>query len=94
MEHAARPIFVGVLESKKPRRSFADYRQYVQRHWQELTPRYGGQYVVVANDRIIACGKTQLAAYQKATPHLTSRCEAGIFYIPLPEETVTALGAA
>ena len=67
---------------------------YLQKHLHELAPRYGGQYVVVANDRIIACGKTQLAAYQKASPRLTSRCEAGVYYIPLPDESLAASGAA
>ena len=67
--------------------------QYLQRHLAELTPRYGGQYVVVADDRVIASGKTQLAAYQKASPRLTNACEPGIFYIPLPEESSSVLSA-
>ncbi|MBI4598140.1 MAG: shikimate kinase [Candidatus Omnitrophica bacterium] len=66
---------------------------YLQHHLAELTPRYGGQYVVVVDDRIIASGKTQLAAYQKASARLTKTCQAGVYYIPLPEEAVTALSA-
>ena len=63
---------------------------YLQHHLPQLTPRYGGQYVVVVGDRVIASGKTQLAAYQKASSRLSSRCEPGVYYIPLPEDMTTA----
>ena len=76
---------------------------YLQDHAQELAQRYGGQYIVVVEDRIIASGKTQLEAYRsaclprlparrrQAPERLTEKREAGIYYIPLPEESLTAL---
>ena len=65
--------------------------QYLLDHMRELTPRYGGKYVVVVNDRIIASGDSQLEAFQNAPHRLTEKREAGIYYIPLPAESVTAL---
>ena len=61
-----------------------------------MAGRYCGKYVVVVNNRIIGCGETQLAAYRKAglARPLPARGvasgEAGIYYIPLPEESLTA----
>ena len=65
--------------------------QYLLDHMRELAPRFGGKYVVVVGNRIIASGDSQLEAYQKAPVHLTEHREAGIYYIPLPAESVTAL---
>ena len=65
--------------------------QYVLAHTGKLSLRYGGRYVVVVDERIVASGQTQLEAYQKASSRLTEKREAGIFYIPLPEESLTAL---
>ena len=64
--------------------------RYFLDHVGELSGRYGGQYVVVADDRVVGSGQTQLAAYQRAAPRL-ARKDAGIYYIPLPEESLTAL---
>ncbi len=74
--------------------------QYLRRHAHELTHRYGGKYVMVVDDRIVATGDTHLAAYQNAhrrrdsSRHVLQRLirrEAGIYYIPLLEESRTAL---
>jgi len=76
--------------------------QYVQDHSKVLAHRYGGRYIVVADGRIIASGETQLEAYQNArrrhdlrgkpgAPRLSRQQETGIYYIPLPEEALTAL---
>ena len=59
--------------------------QYLQAHSQELGQRYGGKYVVVVDNRIVSSGKTQLEAYQNASPRLTEHRDAGIYFIPLPE---------
>ncbi len=67
--------------------------QYFLRHAGELSKRYGGRYVVVVENRVVASGETQLEAYQNASPSLSNEREAGIYYIPLPEESVTALFA-
>ncbi len=63
--------------------------QYLLEHTGDLSTRYGGKYVVVVDNRIVACGQTQLAAFQRA--RLSGGREAGIYYIPLPEESLTAL---
>lgn len=65
--------------------------QYLLEHMRELAPRYGGKYIVVVENRIIASGDSQLEAYRKAPQRLTEKREAGIYYIPLPAESVTAL---
>ncbi len=65
--------------------------QYVQEHAMELAHRYGGKYIVVVDDRIIASGPTQLEAYHNAPHRMTGKRDAGIYYIPLPEESLTAL---
>lgn len=64
--------------------------QYLLDHLAKLAPRYGGKYVVVVDDRVIACGETQLQAYQRAR-RLPQSAETGIYYVPLPEESLTAL---
>ena len=64
--------------------------RYFLDHVGELSPRYGGKYVVVVDDRIVGSGDTQLAAYQHAESRLAKK-DAGIYYIPLPEESLTAL---
>lgn len=64
--------------------------RYFLDHVGELSGRYGGKYVVVVDDRIMGSGDTQLAAYQHAASRLANK-DAGIYYIPLPEESLTAL---
>ena len=65
--------------------------QYLLSHSKELAQRYAGRYIVVVDERIVASGQTQLEAYQNASSRLTEKREAGIYYIPLPEESLTAL---
>jgi len=65
--------------------------QYLLEHAPELSHRYGGKYIVVVENRIVASGDTQLAAYQHAPSQLVQKRDAGIYYIPLPEESLTAL---
>jgi hypothetical protein len=65
--------------------------EYLRAHTAQLTGRYGGKYVVVAGDRIVASGPTQLGAYRKASRRLPAGQETGIYYIPLPKESLTAL---
>ena len=63
--------------------------QYLLNHTGSLAHRYGGKYVVVVDNRIVSSGETQLAAYQHA--RLKEQGEAGIYYIPLPEESLAVL---
>jgi shikimate kinase len=63
--------------------------QYLLDHTKELSRRYGGKYVVVVENRIVSCGKTQLEAYHRAPERFIEKREAGIYYIPLPEESLT-----
>ena len=65
--------------------------RYFQDHIGELSDRYGGKYVVVCSDRIVASGDTQLEAYRHAAPRLSGKSDPGIYYIPLPEESLIAL---
>lgn len=65
--------------------------QYLLEHSKDLADRYAGKYIVVVDERIVASGQTQLEAYQHASRRLTEKREAGIYYIPLPEESLTAL---
>jgi shikimate kinase len=65
--------------------------QYVLTHCGQLTQRYGGRYIVVADDRIVGSGDTQFEAFHSTPSRLIDKREAGIYYIPLPEESLTAL---
>ena len=71
--------------------------QFLLDNAKDLCGQYGGKYVVVVNNKIIASGATQLEAYQKAglsqkAPAASAaQSEAGIYYIPLPSESMTAL---
>lgn len=65
--------------------------EYLLQRSGDLAKRYGGKYVVVVNDRVVACGESQLEAFQNASERLTDKQEAGIYYIPLREESLTAL---
>ena len=77
--------------------------QYLLTQTGKLAHRYGGKYVVVVGNRVVSSGDTQLAAYQHAClprqrplagrrqARLNESAEAGIYYIPLPEESLTAL---
>lgn len=64
---------------------------YLRDHAEELSRRYGGRYVVVVDNRIVACGDTHLEAYQNASQRLSQKRDAGVYYIPLREESPTAL---
>ena len=64
--------------------------QYLHDHAHDLAQRYGGKYIVVVDDRIVGSGPTQLEAYQKASHHLSEKRDAGIYYIPLRDESLTA----
>ena len=65
--------------------------EYLRRHGDKLAQRYGGKYVVVLDDRIVAVGATQLEAYQRLARPVPPRCEVGIYYIPSSEEPAIAL---
>ena len=64
---------------------------YLLTHCHHLSQRYGGKYVVVLEDRIVAVGTTHLKAYQRLRKPLPANREVGIYYIPLPEESAVAL---
>ena len=68
--------------------------QYLLTHARELSQRYGGRYIVVVNDRIMSSGQTQLEAYRKVAQRIAQKHDAGIYYIPLPEESRTAFAAS
>ena len=65
--------------------------QYLLKHSHKLPQRYGGKYIVVLGDRIVAVGATQLEAYQRIAKPVPPRCEVGIYYIPSPAEPAIAL---
>lgn len=65
--------------------------EYLCRNSPKLSQRYGGKYIVVLDDRIVAVGATQLEAYQKLTKPVPSRCEVGIYYIPSSQEPAVSL---
>lgn len=70
--------------------------QYVLDRTPRLARKYGGKYVVVADDRILACGDTHLQAYRNAgrARGRAGDGDTGIYYIPLPEESLTTLPAS
>ena len=66
--------------------------QYLLAHTDRLAQRYGGKYVVVADNRVVGSGETQLSAYRNAAAHLGRTPDAGIYYIPRPQEPGVLLG--
>ena len=65
--------------------------EYLCRNSPKLSQRYGGKYIVVLDDRIMAVGATQLEAYQRLTKPVPARCEVGIYYIPASREPAVSL---
>lgn len=65
--------------------------QYLLKHCFQLTQRYGGKYIAVLDDRIVAIGLTHLKAYQAIPRPVPPNREVAIYYIPLPEESAVAL---
>jgi len=68
-----------------------DSWQYLLDNAKQLAARYAGRYVAVIGRRIVASGQTQLEAYRKIPRRRTGNAEAGVYYISLPEESLTAL---
>ncbi len=52
----------------------------LQRH-DQLIKRYGGRYIAVLDDRIVAVGATQLEAYQRIHQPVRAGREVGIYYV-------------
>ena len=52
----------------------------LQRH-DQLIKRYGGRYIAVLDDRIVAVGATQLEAYQRIHQPVSAGREVGIYYV-------------
>lgn len=65
--------------------------QYLLDNAKQLAARYAGRYVAVIGKKIVGSGRTQLEAYRKIPLKRTGSAEAGVYYIPLPEESLTAL---
>ena len=63
--------------------------EYLRERTGDLAKRYGGKYVVVSNNRVVACGDSQLEAFQKAGQRLNQSDDAGVYYIPAAEESLT-----
>lgn len=68
--------------------------QYLVKHGAKLCHRYGGKYIAVVDDRVVAVGSTHLEAYQGIRRALPHGCDVGIYYVPLSEEPAIALAAA
>ena len=64
--------------------------QYLRDHGAELARRYGGKYIVVSGDRVVATGETQLEAFQHASHRLSGTQECGIYFIPVPDDAIAA----
>lgn len=65
--------------------------QYLLQHHDQLVRRYGGRYIAVLDDRIVAVGATQLEAYQRIRKPVSPQREIGIYYVSLPDDSVVAL---
>lgn len=65
--------------------------RYLAEHATELSTRYGGRYVAVVGDRVVAAGASQLEAFRKMPQHLARDPDAGLFYIPQRDEALVAL---
>lgn len=66
-------------------------QSFFLKHAKKLAKKYAGQYIAVANNKIIAVSKSRLSAYKKALKKLPSKQTLGIYYLPKPEELLSAL---
>lgn len=64
--------------------------QYLRDHARELARRYGGKYIVVSGDKVVATGETQLEAFQHAARRLSGTQECGIYFIPVADDALAA----
>lgn len=56
-----------------------------------LAKRYPGKYVIVANNKIIAMGRSAMEAYKKAKSQLKPHRSFGVYYLPKPNDFLIAL---
>ena len=75
-----------VLEALGP--SLCKSWQYLLTHSDELMHRYGGKYIAVIDDNVVGVGATQLKAYREIRRTIPQRREVGIYYIPMPDESL------
>ncbi|MBI3324065.1 MAG: shikimate kinase [Candidatus Omnitrophica bacterium] len=68
--------------------------QCLVKHCSKLSQRYGGKYIAVVDDQVVAVGSTHLEAYQAIRRPLPASSEVGIYYVPTSEEPAMALAAA
>lgn len=66
-------------------------RFFLAKHAKALAKKYAGRYIAVANDKVVAVGKSRLETYKKAVRKLSSRRGLGIYYFPKPKELLSAL---
>lgn len=60
-------------------------------HARRLAKKFSGRYIAVADDEIIAVGRSRLETYKKAVRKLSPHQTVGIYYFPKPEELLAAL---
>ena len=65
--------------------------QYLLKSCDKLSQRYGGKYVAVLDDHIVAVGVSQLEAYQRIPKRVPAQCEVGVYYIPQSQEPAVVL---
>lgn len=66
-------------------------QNFFLKHASKLAKKYTGKYIVVADEKVIAVGRSALEAYKKAKRQLLPKQPFGVYYLPKPKELLTAL---
>jgi len=63
---------------------------FLLKHSQELSEKYPGKHIAVAEDNVVAVDSYAVNAYKKAKKKFTCK-EISMFYMPTDEETITLI---
>ena len=65
-------------------------KEFLLKHSKELSEKYFGKYIAIAEDQIAAVSESRTEAYNKAKKLFPSK-KISLVYMPTDEETVTLL---
>lgn len=66
-------------------------QRWITEHFEELVTRYGGHYIAVAGEQVLAVALTPLEALEKAKPLAPEEEEISLVKVPREEELVCIL---
>ncbi|MBI2339213.1 MAG: hypothetical protein HYU99_02440 [Deltaproteobacteria bacterium] len=61
-------------------------QRLAQLQWARWIRRYPGRYLAVVDGKVLAVGRSRLAAFKKIEKKVPQNKEVGLFYIPTPNQ--------